>query len=255
MAITYDENLSVQSAGGITINLPIAGLGSRSYAFVIDWHIRLLLAMAWFIAAVFIVRIVNSAGGKFFDLSSSSWDNAAYWGTLPALIIYLFYHPVLEIVMKGRTPGKRMVGVRIVSADGSAPSLSAIVIRNLFRIIDNFPNLYLVGIASCFVTKKQVRIGDIAAHTVLVHEEKMKDKSIEFISDASRDSVFNHNQIEVLHDLLDRWKDLGRTVRVDLGKQLLAIASQTLTDDLKEAKLDKEIHRRLLELSEGNNGA
>ena len=46
-----DEQLSVQSVTGVDLTLKLAGPGTRSYAFVIDWHIRLLLACAWLLAA------------------------------------------------------------------------------------------------------------------------------------------------------------------------------------------------------------
>ncbi|MDH5649012.1 MAG: RDD family protein [Gammaproteobacteria bacterium] len=250
MTITYDDSLEISSAGGVVINLPIAGLGSRSYAFVIDWHIRALLAFAWFILVVFIFRLVSGSVGEFFKLDSSAWNTIGYFGMLPAFVIYFLYHPILEITMKGRTPGKRMAGVRIVSITGGTPTLGALLTRNLFRLIDCLPNFYLIGIASCFLTKKQVRIGDIAAHTLLVHEEKMRDKSIQFITEASRESVLNHNQIEVLQDLLDRWNQLQRKARITLARQLLANAEQPLPDNaLSEGQQDKILHASLKALS------
>ena len=45
-------DLVVDSATGVQVNLRIAGPGARAYAFLIDWHIRLILALAWYIIAV-----------------------------------------------------------------------------------------------------------------------------------------------------------------------------------------------------------
>ena len=42
-----DNRIDIASATGVDLHLNIAGPGARSYAFVIDWHIRLLLALAW----------------------------------------------------------------------------------------------------------------------------------------------------------------------------------------------------------------
>ena len=58
---------------------------------------------------------------------------------LPTSLIYLLYHPLVELAMRGRTPGKRMAGVRIVNRQGGTPSSLAILIRNGFRLIDCLP--------------------------------------------------------------------------------------------------------------------
>ena len=71
-----------------------------------------------------------------------------WFGTvvLPALAIYFLYHPVLELAMRGRTPGKRSAGIHVVTRDGSAPSAGALLVRNVFRLIDSLPVAYGVGL-------------------------------------------------------------------------------------------------------------
>src|SRR5690606_31687326 len=49
-----DGTLKIPSVTGIDVELRIAGPGGRSYAFVIDWHIRVLVALAWIIASAFV---------------------------------------------------------------------------------------------------------------------------------------------------------------------------------------------------------
>ncbi len=41
------EELNIRGLTGVDMTLPIAGPGTRAYAFIIDWHIRLLVALAW----------------------------------------------------------------------------------------------------------------------------------------------------------------------------------------------------------------
>jgi uncharacterized RDD family membrane protein YckC len=89
-----DEKLSVRSATGVDLTLYIAGPGNRSYAFVIDWHIRLLLACAWLLLAGFGLK-----------LSMSARSHDALLSLLPAAVIYFLYHPIVEMAMGGRTPG------------------------------------------------------------------------------------------------------------------------------------------------------
>src|SRR5450631_2203760 len=159
-----DDRLSVESVTGVDLTLNIAGPGSRSYAFVIDWHIRLLLALAWLCGSWLLVKII----GVTLSPAAASSKLMAIVALAPAAGIYLFYHPVLEVLMRGRTPGKRRAGVRIVTRNGGTPSLGALLIRNIFRLVDSLPFFYVVGLASCFITEQRVRIGDLAAGTLLV---------------------------------------------------------------------------------------
>src|ERR1700744_1523882 len=95
------ESFVVTSPTGVDVELAIAGPGSRAYAFLIDWHIRLLLAVTWY--AVFTIASAS------FNWATSRPATAAI-AILPATLIYLLYHPLVELVMRGRTPGKRMAG-------------------------------------------------------------------------------------------------------------------------------------------------
>ena len=104
-----EDQLHIQSADALQLELPIAGLGSRSYAFIIDWHIRLVLALGWFflIYAIYAGLLAPGAEDFFFN---DAWRDLAVW---PAVILYFLYHPIFEIMMKGRTPGKPPGSIRI----------------------------------------------------------------------------------------------------------------------------------------------
>src|SRR6266436_1102162 len=116
------EELNIRGLTGVDITLRIAGPGTRAYAFIIDWHIRLLVALAWVLAGLLIGLAVGPAFKKTtFPLLF----------VLPALLIYFFYHPVLEVAMRGRTPGKRKAGARIVTLEGATPGTGALLLRNL----------------------------------------------------------------------------------------------------------------------------
>ena len=56
---------------------------------------------------------------------------------MPATAIYFLYHLVLEPLMAGRTPGKRMTGLRVLTPEGLVPTIGALITRNVFRIIDS----------------------------------------------------------------------------------------------------------------------
>ena len=72
--------------------------------------------------------------------------------------------------MSGRTPGKRLAGVRVLTPEGLVPTTGALLTRNVFRIIDSMPLLYVVGLLFVFFSKRHLRLGDLAAGTVIAME-------------------------------------------------------------------------------------
>ena len=150
------------TGAGADLQLPIAGLGGRSYAFLLDWHIRAVAGLAWYAATTLILKR---------DFIAVETDSIFWWAILaPSLAIYLLYHLVFEI-LTGGTPGKRLAGVRIVDGNGQRPRIGALVIRNVLRPIDSFV-FYVVGLASVLFTRQAVRLGDLAAGTLLVYANR-----------------------------------------------------------------------------------
>jgi len=206
--------LHVDSITGVPIELPIAGPGGRSYAFIIDWHIRVLAAAAWGFGYTLVLSAV-SAGETL-----PGWQMPL--GFVPAMLIYLLYHPLLELTMSGRTPGKRIAGLRIVSIEGSVPAAGAIIVRNLFRIVDSLPILYVVGLAFSMATARHQRIGDLAAGTLLVYEDAGRAESLDTLPRAGAATGLSTSDAELVQDLLERWPDLDREHRLELARRLLA---------------------------------
>jgi len=210
------SGLAVDSVTGIDVSLPVAGAGARAYAFLIDWHIRVILAAAWYVAAALIYN------GR---LSLTPPPNVAslWYGAVivPALSIYFLYHPVLELLMRGRTPGKRSAGVRIVARDGGAPSAGALLVRNVFRLIDSLPMFYCVGVVATVISREHLRIGDMAAGTLLIYEHA----DVRLLAAAGALQGMQRLDAagaELVAELLERWPTLTAESRVRLAQQLLA---------------------------------
>ena len=194
-----DGHLHVDSVTGVPLDLTIAGPGGRSFAFVIDFHIRALGAIAWYFGGWLLLQ-------QYLKDARDPPDWLYVLVVLPPLVMYLLYHPILEIAMAGRTPGKRMAGVRIVTVEGMVPGAGAIVVRNLFRFVDGLPIMYLVGLVTTIVTRRNQRIGDLAAGTLLIYDDGGKSESLEGLSGAG----------------IDRWATLDSEDRLDLARRLLA---------------------------------
>ncbi|HKT72820.1 MAG TPA: RDD family protein [Steroidobacteraceae bacterium] len=205
----------VDSATGVTVALPIAGTGARSFAFLIDWHIRAILCVAWYSLAAILYN------GEFSLVAPLTPDSRWFLYILaPPTAVFFLYHAVLEVVMQGRTPGKRMAGVQIVSRDGGAPSVGALLTRNVFRLVDSLPLAYCVGIVTTLVTQDQVRIGDLAAGTVLVYDRS--DALPRHGMRAGSRPSLDTETAEVIGDLLQRWSSLDAPARRRLARAALS---------------------------------
>jgi uncharacterized RDD family membrane protein YckC len=211
------EVFTVRGSTGVDLELSIAGPGSRSYAFVIDWHIRVLLALAWLTAAT----LALNGGFNWRSPQGSSGVSVAFWIFLPAAIIYFLYHPILELLMRGQTPGKRKAGVRVVTRDGGIPSAGAILIRNVFRLIDSLPAFYLVGLISSFVSAQRLRIGDMAAGTLLVMEDKAVGRIFSNLNQANERAGRDYMAADLAAQLLERWPALEAEKRAAIARALL----------------------------------
>lgn len=237
-----NEQVTVTSAGGVEVKLDLVALGGRSYAFIMDWHIRVLAALAYYIMGTYIFTGgLNFAVGGFTKASLSMY---VFVVVIPSLAIYFLYHPVLELAMHGRTPGKRMAGIRIVAKDGRSASSGAILLRNVFRLIDSLPMFYVLGILVCLFNKQHLRIGDMAAGTILIYEEQASKKRLNLIMDNVASPTLSTQQRELIAEVLDRWRELDPAKRRQMARDLLLKLGQAIPDG-KGAKLDHALQASL----------
>jgi uncharacterized RDD family membrane protein YckC len=213
------EELNIRGLTGVDVSLRIAGPGTRAYAFIIDWHIRLLVALAWAALGLLCLQLAGAAGQRVYPLVIG----------VPALVFFLLYHPILEVLMGGRTPGKRMAGCRIVTQEGATPSIGALLLRNAFRLIDSVPGIYVLGLGCCFFTAQSVRIGDLAAGTVLVLEEPKAAHSLDRVSTLAESAALEPDTASLVRDLLDRWQEIEPAQAAAIARAILVRADRTFT--------------------------
>jgi uncharacterized RDD family membrane protein YckC len=209
------SGLVVDSVTGVDVALPVAGPGARSFAFLIDWQIRAVLSVAWYILAA----IQRNHG---WSIAAPLTPDSAWFVFVvaPPAAIYFLYHPVWEVVTRGRTPGKRMAGVQIVSREGGAPGVGALLVRNVFRLIDSFPVAYAVGLVTTMFTRNHVRIGDLAAGTLLVYVHSGAGLA-DYTGGRSFERRLDATTAEVVNDLLQRWDVLDPLARDRIARAML----------------------------------
>jgi uncharacterized RDD family membrane protein YckC len=153
-----DTAVYAETPEGIMIELRPAGVAARFSAFLIDWLLRL--------AVIYGVSIVAIAMGGL--------------GTALMLIVMFlleWLYPVLfELSRWGATPGKRMLGLRVVMDSGLPITPAASFTRNLLRVADFLPMFFGFGLASMLLRKDFKRLGDIAAATLVVYQSTASAK-------------------------------------------------------------------------------
>jgi uncharacterized RDD family membrane protein YckC len=210
------KGLVIDSVTGVDVALPIAGPGARSFAFLIDWHIRAILSVAWYVVAAMLYN-----GGLHVNAPLSPDSGWFVYVVAPPAAIYFLYHPVWEVATRGHTPGKRMAGVQIVSRDGGAPTVGSLLARNVFRLVDSFPIAYAVGLVTTMATRHHVRIGDLAAGTLLayVHDGAPLAR---YPADRLAVNQLDATTAEVVSELLQRWETLDNAARRKMAQRILA---------------------------------
>lgn len=216
------SDLAVDSVTGVDVALPVAGPGARSFAFLIDWSIRTVLSAAWYVVAALIHN-----GSWSVEAPLTPTANWFVFVVAPPAAIYFLYHPAWEVTTRGLTPGKRTAGVQIVSRAGGAPSVGSLLTRNVFRLVDSFPVAYALGLVTTMFTRNSVRIGDLAAGTLLVYTRN--DTSLARLSGRQLDA----RTAEVLSELLQRWSALDATARRKLAARILPDAATATDDELR----------------------
>ncbi len=241
------EQYSIHGISGVDVALSIAGPGSRSYAFIIDWHIRVLVALAWMAAALFL----TSGSLRFPGAAGKREPSVVFLVFLLPAVIYFLYHPVLELLMRGQSPGKRMAGVRVVTVDGGTPGFGAVLIRNIFRLIDSLPALYVVGMMTTLFSAQRVRIGDMAAGTLLVIDERISPRYLERAGAAPADSRLDFRTRDLIEQLLERWPSLAVGNRDAIARSLLKKVGGSAGMGDIDGMDDQALHRHLVTLSGG----
>jgi uncharacterized RDD family membrane protein YckC len=161
-----DSNqLSIETPELVDLEMPLAGIGSRFIALLIDYLVWLALLVLGIVGISLLGPSMREAPGP-----TSKWAIAVV--ILIPFLIFWGYFTLFEAFWGGRTPGKRVARIRVIQRSGRGISLFEAMTRNLLRIVDQFPLIYGVGIASMFLTRQHQRLGDLAAGTLVVHDRE-----------------------------------------------------------------------------------
>jgi uncharacterized RDD family membrane protein YckC len=183
-AKAIDLTATIQTPENIEFEYRLSGPFTRFPALFVDFIIRgLIILAAYLLLAIAMAAMQFSFGNVFFG----------DFGTLVVMVfdflLWWFYGVLFEIYWNGQTPGKRLFKIRVISADGRPINTFQAVVRNLVRPADfgpflsleviskEFPPVYLlptflVAFLCMVATRRFQRLGDLAAGTMVVMNEK-----------------------------------------------------------------------------------
>jgi uncharacterized RDD family membrane protein YckC len=159
--VQLDTTAEVETPEHVRFRYRLAGPARRGVAYLIDLVIRLAFALG---VIILLSLTVGGAGG--LDSMSAGVSLlilfAVEWG----------YYVVFETLWSGRTPGKRALGLRVVREAGYPIGFNDSVLRNLLRAADFLPFAYGLGLIVCAADPRFRRLGDLAAGTMVVAEDR-----------------------------------------------------------------------------------
>ena len=198
---TSNKAIRITTPEGVSFAIPLATPMRRLFAVLID-----LLTIS-FISNV-VVSLFVAVGMVFADFGFALYFLASF-------IINFGYYILLEWRMKGQTLGKKLVGIRVMDADGLRLQFSQIVIRNLMRVIDQLPALYLIGGATSVINRKRKRLGDLVANTIVVRQEKIKEPEWDQIKTGK------YNSFRKFPHLAARLRQMSSPAEIELALQAI----------------------------------
>jgi uncharacterized RDD family membrane protein YckC len=246
--------ITFETPENIQVAYQPAGLGTRFVAWFVDNIIMIAASVVIFFILICsgvisdsvirdIVEPGREAARRTVERSPSEPPQAVmYFIGLFLLVSGLgsfIYYGLSELFLRGQTLGKRMSGIRVVRLDGFALDPGGILVRNIFRVIDHLPPLWLVPL----VSKKSQRLGDMVAGTVVVFDKPESISNLrlslsqcpageaKFVFAAATLKRARPQDFAAVEKILERWEQLtGDQQQTFLGQLVPPLAARLKTD-------------------------
>jgi uncharacterized RDD family membrane protein YckC len=183
------QTIEIQTAQNVNIEYPIASVGDRVVATIID----LLIMTGYLIAAIFI----------FIWLLDLTDDSGVYFPIAYFVVLYLplfFYHLLCESFLNGQSFGKKIMKMRVVKLDGTQAGIGSYFLRWIIAPIDIYFTYGSVGLITILINGKGQRLGDLAANTTVVKLKEQAKLDDTILLATSTEHKVKFPQVNLLND-------------------------------------------------------
>ncbi|MBV9233558.1 MAG: RDD family protein [Candidatus Eremiobacteraeota bacterium] len=239
-----DRTIDVRTPESIAFSYELAGLGSRFLALALDQLIQIAVLLALF--AGFALALSHVPPQTRLHMLTSSRVNVVKSIALAIVIIVVFmvlfgYFIIFETLSNGQTPGKRVLGIRVVRDGGYPLDFGASLVRNLIRVGEAMVGYYALSAISMLLSRENKRLGDLAAGTIVVRDARLATPNFEARAEEpvySPTAYLSGEERALIKRFLERRDGLSRERREALAWQLAYRVRNRLPADL--ARLDDE---------------
>ncbi len=246
------RKITIITPENVCIDYELAGIASRCGAALVDHLLQLGL-----LGGLFLMRYLTR---KYVEIPGVAWGVAII--SIAAFVINYGYYLYFETVWNGQTPGKRLSRMRVVREEGMPINLYCTAIRNIIRIVDFLPILYMLGGIIVLFSSCNKRLGDYAAGTLVVKERtewkrSLNTEQIQVVKLTPESKCIRNielvspEEFAAISRFLDRQTELENNVREHLAERIAAplIAKLGIEDDghIRYSLLLAEIYRRCIE--------
>lgn len=169
-----EDRYRIETPERIDLEYEVAGIGSRFLASLLDSIILVTLVVLVVVFGALGLGLVLSTGAAAAGVVDRATGVAVAYAIagLVGFLLFWGYYVFFEIVWHGQSPGKRVVGLRVIKDGGYPIGFVDSAIRNIVRLVDFLPGYYIVGVIVMFFDRRYRRLGDLAAGTVVVKERR-----------------------------------------------------------------------------------
>ena len=162
------DQLTIETPEQVAIRFPLAGIGSRFLAVLADSVLQVVAYGVLFFVLFLIIVSAPRAFGIVVQQLGEKWLIAVV--ILVYFLLHWGYYTLFEAFWNGQTPGKKLCKLRVIRDSGRQITFFESMTRNLIRIVDSLPSFYAVGVVTMLCNRRNKRLGDFAAGTLVVHE-------------------------------------------------------------------------------------
>jgi uncharacterized RDD family membrane protein YckC len=222
-----ERSVEVATGESVAFSYELAGLGSRFFAVFIDLVIQVSIAV---IGALLIVWAVSAFPPPASGPKESKIADAILTAVFifAGFMLFVGYFIIFEWRWSGRTPGKRLLGIRVVRDGGFPVDFTAAVIRNVVRIFEATFGFYAISAVATLLSPQNRRLGDMAAGTIVVRDSRFERTTAASLRGDGRERedgvvrALTPAERELIRRYVERRKTLSLDARTAVAGQIAA---------------------------------